>query len=159
VSPRLSTDSRSQGGEKTNSRDRAPFQDRIALQVALPGTWLMNIKPEGDGAPLPFVVIGQFSTDGNFVSTESDLYAPPAGTPGQGVWEPASSRSFDLVQFAFLFDVGQLIGKSKVRGHGQLDQSATAFKGTYKIEVLDTAGVVQFAGTGTFDGVPVGVEP
>src|SRR5262249_39854637 len=81
--------------KKASTGDHGTLQDRLALQQALPGTWMMHITPQGDGAPPPFVALGQFSIDGNFASTESDLYEPPAGTPGVGVWEPAKSRSFD----------------------------------------------------------------
>lgn len=144
---------------KGNSRDSVPLQDRLEVLQTLPGTWLIRITPQGDGAPPPFVVLGQFSSEGNFVSTESDLYVPPAGTPGQGVWAPAPSRSFDLVEFAFLFDEGNFVGMSKVTSHGQLDQTATSFKGTYKVEFFDTKGVLQFTGPGVFDGFVVGIEP
>jgi len=145
--------------KRKTSRDHGTLQDQVAVLQALPGTWLIRITPQGDQAPPPFVVLGQFSSEGNFVSTESDLYVPPAGTPGQGVWEPAPDRSFDLVQFAFLFDEGSFVGMSKVSGHGQLDQSATSFRGTYKVEFFDTNGVQQFSGPGIFDGFVIGIQP
>jgi hypothetical protein len=120
---------------------------------------MMTITPQGDDAPPPFVALGQFSLDGNFLSTESDLYEPPAGTPGQGVWSPAPSRGFDFMFYAFLFDDAHFMGMSKIRAHGQLDQSATSMKGTYKVEFHDVNGSLLFSGTGTFDGVPLAVEP
>jgi hypothetical protein len=145
--------------KRVNPADRGSLQDRVALQQALPGTWLIHVTPGGADAPPPFISLGSFSSDGNFIETESDAMAPPAGTPGQGVWAAAPARGFDLTFYGFLFDGENFAGMIKVSGHAQLDQGLASFKGTYKAEFFDPSGTFLFGGPGVLQGTRLEVEP
>ncbi|HEX8179686.1 MAG TPA: hypothetical protein VF525_09120 [Pyrinomonadaceae bacterium] len=145
-------------------------QAKDAGRPDITGTWLVNINFNAGAAnaaaqtapPAPgvrtqasFVAVETFHADGTFLETSLTDYQPPAGPPGQGVWEWAGNREFALTFYGV--SVGdllnpQLLGTYKVRSKLTLSRAGGEFSGPFVVEIYDAAGNL----VTTFDGTAQG---
>lgn len=134
------------------------------------GTWLVNINFNAGAAnavaqtslpapgvrtQAPFVAVETFHADGSFIETSLTDYQPPAGPPGQGVWERTGNREFALTFYGVsLTDLlnPQLLGTYKVRSKLKLNRTGEEFSGPFVVEIYDATGNL----VTTFDGTAQG---
>ena len=118
------------------------------------GTWT-GMWSSTQGGP-QFVLTEQFSSDGNFVSTETDEFAVT-----QGVWQRVDPpRTFALTAYQYGFAAfGQPYnGVFKVNAKLKLSKDGESFSGNAHLEFRDSNGVLQFTDDAVMTGYRVHVQ-
>lgn len=124
-----------------------------AKKADLTGTWFVDARPQGEGAPPPFKVLATFHSDGTIVETESDTLIPPFITPGHGVWEKVRNNEFAFKVMFLTFDgQGNYTGTAKVHGNIFTNESPDRYTSPASVEFFDVDGNFLFGGDATGTG-------
>lgn len=128
-------------------RGDGSFQPQ-AKKPDLTGAWLVDVTPQGQGAPPPFKALASFHSDGTLVETESDTLIPPFITPGHGVWEKVRNGVFAFKILFLTFDgQGNFTGTAKVHGTIFIDGgSPDQYTSPATVEFFDADGNFLFGG-------------
>jgi hypothetical protein len=117
-----------------------------AKKADLTGTWLVDVTPQGEGAPPPFKALASFHSDGTLVETESDTLVPPFITPGHGVWSKVGSSEFTFLIVFLTFDSqGNFTGTAKARSQLTMTGPDT-YSDRATVEFFDNDGNLLFGG-------------
>jgi hypothetical protein len=124
-----------------------------AKKADLTGAWLVNVNPQGEGAPPPFKALATFHSDGTIVETESDTLIPPFITPGHGVWEKVRNNEFAFKILFLTFDgQGNYTGTAKVRGTVFTNNGPDEYTSPASVEFFDVDGNFLFGGDASGKG-------
>ena len=130
-----------------------------AKKPDLTGTWIVNVTPQGEGAPPPFKALASFHSDGTMVETESDTLIPPFITPGHGVWSKVDRNEFTFLLIFLTFDnQGNFTGTAKARSNGAFD-GPDAYTDRATVEFFDADGNFLFGGEAIGEGRRITLEP
>src|SRR5271166_1739470 len=131
----------------------ATAQAQAQNNNTIAGTWT-GMWSSTQGGP-QFVLTEQFSSDGNFISTETDEFAVT-----QGVWQRVDPRTFALTLYQFDFPaLGQPYdGVFKVNAKLKLSKDGEAFSGNGHLEFRDPTGVLLFTDDAIMTGYRVHVQ-
>lgn len=125
----------------------------------LTGTWLVDVHPQGEGAPPPFKALATFHSDGTLVETESDTLIPPFITPGHGVWEKVRTNEFAFKIVFLTFDgQGNFTGTAKVTGMIFTNGGPDQYNSPSTVQFFDADGNFLFGGDASGTGVRIKLE-
>jgi len=122
----------------------------------LPGSWNVQILPQGASAPLPGLFT--FTREGAMITSESP---GPFESSGHGSWVGRGREA----AFTFFALVGSPAGggqntlKFKVIGTLEADAATGGWRGDFVIEVLDPANNLLATNFGTLELTRIAVEP
>jgi hypothetical protein len=122
------------------------------------GTWNVVItRPTAPpGQPLSFPALWSFVPGGVLLTSGTSF----VHTPGHGVWERDSGRSYTAVLEFFRLDLqGQYLGSQRVTLEIELAADGNSFTATNAIELLDPDGTVVGTGTATSVGTRMTIAP
>jgi hypothetical protein len=119
----------------------------------LAGTWTIVWK--SSDFDLQFVAMVQFSSDGNFITTESDELAI-----SQGVWQRVDGQTYLITGYEYDFPgfLQPYQGTFKNRARLKVSPNNEILSGNYHLDYYDTHGVLQFSDDGTISGYRVHVQ-
>jgi len=130
-----------------------------AKKVDLTGTWLVDVHPQGEGAPPPFKALTTFFSDGTLVETESDTLIPPFITPGHGVWEKIRTNQFAFKIVFLTFDgQGNYTGTAKVTGTVFTNNGPDTYDSPATVSFFDAGGNFMFGGDASGSGERVKLD-
>jgi hypothetical protein len=133
----------------------AGAQSRNAAAQRIAGNWLVSITL--DGANTPFAVdMATFQADGSLTVISSDRSQSDA----IGSYQRTGDREFSSTHTQIVYnEKGTFAAIAKVVASMKLNETADAFSGRYRVDILDAAGKVLAQITGTIGGRLVAPEP
>ncbi|MBV8071150.1 MAG: hypothetical protein JO270_14675 [Acidobacteriaceae bacterium] len=150
------------------------------------GTWIITVTVNTPPGAPPFVFTDMFAfNSGGTLTAASSLFNahtsenPSLPAPlvvdtsdGYGAWKNADDDSIALIFRRFLFAgantstalypwsfLGQYIGVNAIQAVGRVSADGGTFSGSFTNQFLNLGGAVVFAGSGTFSGTRLKIEP
>lgn len=128
---------------------QAPDKALPSVHQVLEGTWLLELRRGGQGAPVPLLI--QFQRDGSISASAGD------GSQGShyGIWLRIGGRRFLLNTFLFGFGENRALTTiTKVRANFELSENGETATGTQEVVVMNREGIVlATVPGGSFTGV------